>query len=153
MFASLPLTFTTPWVLSALALLPVIWWLLRLTPPRPQQIAFPPTRLLLDIDEHDETPQRSPWWLTLLRLLLAAILIFALAGPVWRAQEPVASRDGVLWLLIDNGWTSATSWEDQVRTAENILTEAEQNGQPVMFAATAEGPEPGLCSRKSGGSA
>ena len=45
-----------------------------------------------------------------------------------------------MWLLIDNGWTSATSWEDQVRTAENILTEAEQNGQPVMFAATAEGP-------------
>ncbi|MFN3133290.1 DUF4159 domain-containing protein [Roseibium sp.] len=140
MFAGLPLTFTAPWVLTALALLPVIWWLLRLTPPRPQQIAFPPTRLLLDIDEHDETPQRSPWWLTLLRLLLAAILIFALAGPVWRAQEPVASRDGVMWLLIDNGWTSATSWEDQVRTAENILTEAEQNGQPVMFAATAEGP-------------
>ncbi|QDG76430.1 DUF4159 domain-containing protein [Labrenzia sp. PHM005] len=140
MFASLPLTFTAPWILAALALLPVIWWLLRLTPPRPRQVAFPPTRLLIDIDEHDETPQRSPWWLTLLRLLLAAILIIALAGPVWRAQEPVASRDGVLWLLIDNGWTSAEGWVDQVRTAEQILAEAEQNSQPVLFAATAEGP-------------
>ncbi|WP_420414124.1 DUF4159 domain-containing protein [Roseibium sp.] len=140
MFASLPLTFTAPWILAALALLPVIWWLLRLTPPRPRQVAFPPTRLLIDIDEHDETPQRSPWWLTLLRLLLAAILIIALAGPVWRAQEPVASRDGVLWLLIDNGWTSAEGWSDQVRTAEQILAEAEQNSQPVLFAATAEGP-------------
>lgn len=140
MFASLPLTFTAPWILTALALLPVIWWLLRLTPPRPRQVAFPPTRLLLDIDQHDETPQRSPWWLTLLRLLLAAILIISLAGPVWRAQEPVGSREGVLWLLIDNGWTSAEGWDDQVRTAEHILAEAEQNGQPVLFAATAEGP-------------
>ncbi|MBO6860419.1 BatA domain-containing protein, partial [Roseibium sp.] len=81
MFAGLPLTFTAPWILTALALLPVIWWLLRLTPPRPREIRFPPTRLLIGIDQHEETPQRSPWWLTLLRLLMAAILIIALAGP------------------------------------------------------------------------
>ena len=140
MFAGLPLTFTVPWILAALALLPVIWWLLRLTPPRPREIAFPPTRLLLDIDQHEETPQRSPWWLTLLRLLLAAILIIALAGPVWRTSEPVATGDGVLWLLVDNGWTSAKSWDAQSSAAEQILTTAEQSGQPVVFVATAEGP-------------
>ncbi|WP_370197775.1 BatA domain-containing protein, partial [Roseibium sp.] len=60
MFAGLPLTFTAPWILTALALLPVIWWLLRLTPPRPREIRFPPTRLLIGIDQHEETPQRSP---------------------------------------------------------------------------------------------
>nr|WP_319383486.1 DUF4159 domain-containing protein [uncultured Roseibium sp.] len=140
MFAGLPLTFTAPWILAALALLPVIWWLLRLTPPRPREIAFPPTRLLLDIDQHEETPQRSPWWLTLLRLLLAAILIIALAGPVWRTSEPVATGDGVLWLLVDNGWTSAKSWDAQLSAAEQILVTAEQSGQPVVFVATAEGP-------------
>ena len=43
----LALGFTTPAILGALALLPVIWWLLRVTPPRPQRISFPPTRLLL----------------------------------------------------------------------------------------------------------
>ena len=140
MFASLPLTFTAPWILAALALLPVIWWLLRLTPPRPREISFPPTRLLLDIDQHEETPQRSPWWLTLLRLLLAAILIFALAGPVWRTAEPVDTGEGILWLLVDNGWTSARSWDAQASAAEQLLTTAEQSGQPVLFAATAEGP-------------
>ncbi|MEP2705179.1 MAG: DUF4159 domain-containing protein [Roseibium sp.] len=140
MFASLPLTFTAPWILAALALLPVIWWLLRLTPPRPRQISFPPTRLLLDIDQHEETPQRSPWWLTLLRLVLAALLIIALSGPVWRAADPVETKDGVLWLLIDNGWTSAKSWDAQVSTAEQILATAERENQPVLFAATAEGP-------------
>lgn len=144
MFAGLPLTFTAPWILTALALLPVIWWLLRLTPPRPREIAFPPMRLLLDIDQHEETPQRSPWWLTLLRLLLAAILIFALAGPVWRTTEPVDTGQGVLWLLVDNGWTSAKSWEAQSGAAEQLLTTAEQSGQPVLFAATAEGPSQSL---------
>ncbi|MHA7776974.1 DUF4159 domain-containing protein [Roseibium sp. M-1] len=139
MFAGLPLTFTAPWILAALALLPVIWWLLRLTPPRPREIRFPPTRLLLDIDQHEETPQRSPWWLTLLRLLLAAILIFALAGPIWRSSEPLQTGQGVLWLLVDNGWTSARGWDDELRTAEQILTTAEQDGQPILFAATAEG--------------
>ncbi|POF29832.1 DUF4159 domain-containing protein [Roseibium marinum] len=140
MLAGLPLTFTAPWILAALALLPVIWWLLRLTPPRPREIAFPPTRLLLGIDQHEETPQRSPWWLTLLRLLLAAILIVALAGPVWRSAEPVETGQGVLWMLVDNGWTSARGWDAQVSAAEQILAAAEQDGQPVLFAATAEGP-------------
>ncbi|TYC55836.1 DUF4159 domain-containing protein [Rhodobacterales bacterium] len=139
MFAGLPLTFTAPWILAALALLPVIWWLLRLTPPRPRAIQFPPTRLLLDIDQHEETPQRSPWWLTLLRLLLAALLIIALAGPVWRTSEPVATGNGVLWLIVDNGWMSAESWTAEVNTAEQLLKTAEKAGQPVLFAATAEG--------------
>ncbi|MEO9776128.1 DUF4159 domain-containing protein [Roseibium sp.] len=140
MFAGLPLTFITPWILAALALLPVIWWLLRLTPPRPQEIRFPPTRLLLGIDQHEQTPQRSPWWLTLLRLMLAALLIIALAGPIWRSPEPVQTQDGVLWVLIDNGWTSAKAWDAQTGAAEQILTSAEQEGRPLLFAATAEGP-------------
>src|SRR5207249_3749177 len=40
--------------------------------PRPRRIAFPPTRLLFDIAPKEETPARTPWWLTLLRLTLAA---------------------------------------------------------------------------------
>lgn len=138
--AGLPLAFAAPWALAALVLLPVIWWLLRLMPPRPREVSFPPTRLLLDIDEHEETPQRSPWWLTLLRLTLAACLILALAGPIWRPAEEVNSGDGVLWLLLDNGWTSAKSWDEQVAAAEQLLTGLENKNQPVLFAATAEGP-------------
>jgi len=134
------LTFTVPWILAALALLPVIWWLLRLTPPRPREVQFPPTRLLLDIDQHEETPQRSPWWLTLLRLLLAAMVIVALAGPIWRTADPIETGDGVLWLLVDNGWTSAKSWPQQVSTAEQLLADAERDGRPVLIAATADGP-------------
>ncbi len=140
MFSALPLTFAAPWVLTALALLPVIWWLLRLTPPRPREVAFPPARLLLEINKHEETPQRSPWWLTLIRLLLAAILIIALSGPIWRPAGSLDSGEGTLWLMIDNGWISAKSWDETASTAEQVLGQAEDAARPVVLIATADGP-------------
>ena len=144
MFSGLPLAFASPWVLTGLLLLPVIWWLLRLTPPRPREVSFPPTRLLLDIEQHEETPQKSPWWLTLLRLLLAAFLILAVSGPIWRPLESVETGEGVLWLLMDNGWQSTKHWEDQVRTAEQMLELAKSEGRPVLFVTTADGPSQDL---------
>ncbi len=75
------LSFAAPWMLAGLAALPVIWWLLRLTPPRPETVAFPPTSLLFDIKAREKTPMRSPWWLTALRMLVATAVIGALAGP------------------------------------------------------------------------
>ena len=76
-----PLGFMQPWVLLALAALPLIWWLLRFTPPSPKVVEFPPTRLLKELKPTEETPARSPWWLTLLRMLLAALSVqFILDG-------------------------------------------------------------------------
>jgi len=37
-----------PLLLLGLLSLPVLWWLLRVMPPRPKRIEFPPTRLLFD---------------------------------------------------------------------------------------------------------
>ena len=76
----LPLAFGTPLVLAGLIALPIIWWLLRLTPPKPNQEVFPPLKILARILRKDETPHKSPWWLTLLRLALSALVILALAG-------------------------------------------------------------------------
>ena len=72
MIGGIPLGFAEPLVLIGLLTLPALWWLLRLVPPRPRRIDFPPTRLLMEIAPREETPARTPWWLTLLRLLLAA---------------------------------------------------------------------------------
>ena len=82
MIFGLPLGFAQPLILLGLASLPVLWWLLRLVPPRPRRVFFPPTRLLFDIAPKEETPSRTPWWLTLLRLTLAALVILAAAGPL-----------------------------------------------------------------------
>jgi len=86
MIGSLPLGFAQPLVLLGLLSLPILWWLLRLVPPRPRRIDFPPTRLLFEIAPKEETPSRTPWWLTLLRLTLAALVIIAAAGPMWNPR-------------------------------------------------------------------
>ena len=80
--------FTSPWLLTALIALPALWFLLRVTPPSPRLVSFPPMRLLLTLRPNEETPSRTPWWLILLRMLLAALVIFALA--VWRFRKKVA---------------------------------------------------------------
>lgn len=147
MTSFLPLGFTAPLALAALLLLPVIWWLLRLIPPSPRRVAFPPARLLADIDRREETPDKSPLWLTILRLCLAAALIFALAGPVWRPSADAPAGNGPLWVLLDNGWASARAWDRQRQTAERLITAAADSGRPVLFAATAEGPDQPLVSQ------
>ena len=107
----LPLGFASPLVLLGLLSLPVLWWLLRLIPPRPQRIQFPPARLLFDIAPKEETPARTPWWLTLLRLSLAALLILAAAGPVWNPSVATSGGSTALALLIDDGWAAAPTWD------------------------------------------
>src|SRR5206468_7527135 len=90
MIAGLPLSFAEPILLLGLLSLPVLWWLLRVMPPRPRRIEFPPTRLLFDIAPREETPSRTPWWLTVLRLLAAALVILAAAGPIWNPRSGLA---------------------------------------------------------------
>ncbi len=135
----LPFAFAAPAVLGALIVLPVIWWLLRLTPPRPRTEEFPPTRLLLEISKKDETPARSPWWLTALRLLLAGVLIFALAGPIFRPVAEEAPGTGPLLVVIDNGWASAPRWDGIRDTARRIIDLAANEDRPVALVASAEG--------------
>lgn len=123
----LPLAFAEPLVLLGLLSLPVLWWLLRLIPPRPRRIHFPPTRLLFDIAPREETPSRTPWWLLLLRLALAAILIIAAAGPLWNPPIATSSAAASLALLIDDGWAAAGTWDKRMRTAEDLIARAETN--------------------------
>ena len=66
--------FVAPWVLVGLAALPLLWWLLRVTPPAPRSEIFPAVRFLLGLNATEETPAHTPWWLLLLRLLLLAVL-------------------------------------------------------------------------------
>jgi hypothetical protein len=134
----LPLAFAEPLVLLGLMSLPVLWWLLRLIPPRPRRIYFPPTRLLFDIAPREETPARTPWWLLLLRLLLAALLVIAAAGPLW--NPPIASSSGnsPLLLLLDDGWSAAATWESRLRTAEDLIARAETNKTGVAIVPLSE---------------
>ena len=60
MIALGPVSFAFPWALAGLLALPVIWWLLRLTPPLPTIIAFPPVRLLMGLGAREESAAKTP---------------------------------------------------------------------------------------------
>ncbi|MFB9979671.1 DUF4159 domain-containing protein [Mesorhizobium kowhaii] len=136
----LPLSFGAPMVLWGLLALPVIWWLLRLTPPKPQTEIFPPLKILARVLKREETPHQSPWWLTLLRLLMAALIVAALAEPVFNPREKLPAEGAALALVIDNDWASAADWNKRVATAERLINDAGSNGVPVVIAFTAEKP-------------
>ncbi|MBA3518554.1 MAG: DUF4159 domain-containing protein [Rhizobiales bacterium] len=130
--------FLSPWILVALAALPLIWLILRLTPPRPRQVKFPPTRILLGLQDRDRTPARTPWWLTALRLLLVALIIGALAEPVLRPDLRLTAGTEPLLVVIDNGWDAAPDFADRIAAAETAMAEAARDGRPVSLLATAE---------------
>ena len=138
MIAGLPLGFAQPLVLLGLLALPALWWLLRLIPPRPRQIAFPPTRLLFDIAPREETPARTPWWLTLLRLALAALMIFAVAGPLWNPPLATATKAAPIALLLDDAWGAAATWDIRLRTADELIARAEADGRGVAIVPLSE---------------
>src|SRR5436305_906438 len=130
------LAFASPWLLAALAALPVIWWLLRVTPPAPRRIAFPAIRLLLGLTPREETPARTPWWLILLRTVLAALVILALAHPVLNPQNRLAGS-GPVALIVDDGWPASHDWSRRQTMAIDILAEAEREDRQIILVTTA----------------
>lgn len=133
MIGSLPLAFAQPLVLLGLLSLPLLWWLLRLVPPRPRRINFPPTRLLFEIAPREETPSRTPWWLTLLRLTLAALVIIAAAGPMWNPPVAANNRSAPLVIMIDDGWSAAAAWPERLRNADELIARAAADNRGVAL--------------------
>ena len=131
------LSFGAPWILAALVILPAVWWLLRVTPPMPRRVIFPPLRLLLGLRDAQETPARTPLWLLLLRLLAAACMIVALAEPLL-GQAPAVQGTGPLVLFVDNGWTSAQNWDAREAAMADLVRAAAHGDRAIAIVATAE---------------
>jgi hypothetical protein len=138
MISAFPLAFAEPLLLLGLISLPVLWWLLRVMPPRPRRQEFPPTRLLFDIAPKEETPSRTPWWLTLLRLLAAALVIFAAAGPIWNPPTGTTTSKAPLVILLDDGWSAAASWDARVKAADELIANADSDRRGVALVPLSE---------------
>jgi hypothetical protein len=134
---TLTASFLHPALLAGLLALPVIWWLLRFTPPRPRRIVFPPTRLLAGLRPDERTPARSPWWLTALRMIVAALIIFALADPIMNTGAMDAAAPRPTLLVVDNGWAAASRWRARQDMVEAVIRRAESQGQTITLAVTA----------------
>ncbi|MBC7907269.1 MAG: DUF4159 domain-containing protein [Rhodospirillaceae bacterium] len=137
MMALGPLAFTAPWALAAVTLLPVLWWLLRVTPPAPRQLRFPAIRLLFGLEGREDTAARTPWWVLALRLLIAFLVILGAAHPLVNPSAPLARAGGPLVLVIDDGWASARDWTARRNALDDILRRAERAERPVMVLPTA----------------
>ena len=128
--------FAAPWVLLGLVALPVLWWLLRVTPPAPRRIPFPAIRLLLGLVPREETPARTPLWLILLRMLLLVLAILAFARPLIHPQARLVSS-GPIVLVVDDGWAAARDWPARQSELANLLAEADREGRQIVLVTTA----------------
>jgi hypothetical protein len=128
----LPLAFAAPAVLAALIGLVGLYFLLRVTPPSPRQAIFPPLRLLLGLDPNETTPARTPWPILALRLAIGALIILAMAEPLWNNLVAL-SGSGPLLVLIDDGFVAAPTWDKRVDFARERAAAAMRSGRIVAI--------------------
>lgn len=125
-----PFILGAPLALVALIALPLIWWILRATPPAPKQAELPSLRLLEGLLEGEETPARTPWWIWLIRTLAVIAAIFGLTQPIYApgAKQAVDAPSGPVLIVIDNGWASAQRWSELINAAEATLDTGDRDG-------------------------
>ncbi|MCR9124883.1 MAG: DUF4159 domain-containing protein [Rhodobacteraceae bacterium] len=133
--------FAAPWLLAALAALPVLWLILRAVPPAPIRRRFPGVALLLGLRDDESVSDRTPWWLLLLRMLAVAAVIVGLAGPVLNPQDDRAGS-GPLLVLIDGSWAGATRWPAKMDLLDAQLADAGRAGRPVAISILSRGEPP-----------
>lgn len=130
------LAFAAPFALIGLAVLPAIWWLLRVTPPTPAQITFPPIRFLASLASTDESAAKTPPWLIVLRLTLALAVILGAAHPLINTGGTLAGS-GPLVLIIDDGWAAAHDWKLRRARMTGLVDLAERETRSVVLVTTA----------------
>jgi len=131
-----PVTFLAPLALFGLLALPIIWWVLKITPPKPLLQIFPPLRLLADISKEEDTPNATPVWLLLFRLFMGAVLAIALAKPI--LFKPDVETNRPLALIIDNSWAAAGNWPAVTSEAEALAEQAVSENQMVAVLRTVD---------------
>lgn len=140
------LSFLFPWALAALLALPVIWWLLRLVPPRPKTVVFPAIQFLYQLKKDEQSSATTPWWLLLLRLFIAALIILVIASPFINLPEHY-DRNGPTVFIVDDGWSAAENWTEAKSTFSKLITDATRQQRQIYVVTTsqlAEGVRPTL---------
>jgi hypothetical protein len=134
------LAFANPWMLTALMGLPVLWLLLRITPPAPRVQRFPAIRLLYRLQSTEETPDSAPWWLLLLRLLIAALVIFAVAHPIRNAGDDLPGGGAVV-IVVDDDWAAARDWSSRIKVMGSLVDQADRDDRPIFLFRTTWTPD------------
>jgi hypothetical protein len=91
-------------------------------------------------------------WLLLLRLAIAALIIFALADPYLNPQTAGLKSSPVV-IVVDNGWAAAARWDDRVGTMQALAAEAERDNRALVVVPTAMSDAAVVLKRLSGAEA
>ncbi len=130
------LSFNSPWVLISFLTFPLLWWLLRLYPPAPTRIIFPPILLMRRLISRQESPTQVPPWLLALRFTVVATFICALAHPLINAETQLKNA-GPLYLIVDDDWASAGRWRARRTAMDNFIEQAAREDRSIILVLTA----------------
>lgn len=89
-------------------------------------------RILLGLEDPEKTPDKTPWWLLLLRMVAIAAAIVAFSKPVLNPDMREAGS-GPLLVLMDGGWASAPDWRKRQVWLDGALGAAAREGRPVAL--------------------
>lgn len=127
------MAFLFPWLLGGLLLIPVLWWLLRVMPPRPRSVKFPAFFLLQDLKTDVKTASKTPWWLLVLRSLIVLLFVLALAEPVMRLARGLPGEGGSVLVVVDNGYSAAAHWDDRMARLREYMAQVGRSDRSVIF--------------------
>jgi len=125
------MTFLAPVVLFGLLALPLVWWILRISPPKPREQIFPPLRILEGVRADEETPSGTPLWLLIFRLLMVALVAIALAQPIFQSTQVETQKRPTIFM--DQSVFSAPVWEDMIDEAERLARAAQRQNLEVKL--------------------
>jgi hypothetical protein len=127
--------FLHPIFLLALLSLPLLWLIIRNLPPPAATIRFPAFFLLPQIGNASRISKKSPLWLLLFRILLAAIIIFLFSRPYLKpdAEGYNVNSSSNLLIVIDDSFSAAQYWPEIIEKAKNVARDAEANSSKIAL--------------------
>lgn len=133
--------FLTPLALFGLVALPLVYWLVKATPPPPREQVYPSLEILRRLTSERADTARSPLWLLMLRLAAVALLVLGLAQPVWLGRSLTSGADRAMILVLDNGWAAVPHWQERLRAARSLAERHFRAGQDVTLLLSAPDPD------------
>lgn len=130
------LNFVNPLILGALITLPLLWWLLRLTPPKAKRIVFGGAYFLAQIKSSEKTSKSIPLWLLILRMMIITLIILSFADPYFKNSDPLIQKDNQneIAIIIDNSWASASNWNIIKNQARSLIKDASRENKKIILA-------------------
>ncbi len=130
------LSFATPLALAALLLLPVIWWLLRFTPPKPDTVRFPRSAASRPRQPRGTARQDAMVADAAAAGRRRALVILGVAHPLYAPGRVDTLSSTPLLLVVDDSWPAARDWDKRLDIMNEVLDGARSAGATVSLALT-----------------